>query len=52
MSPAVNWIPGRSEERDERWEYPLDAVREAITNAVCHRDYADAGNAQVRIELY
>jgi len=36
-------------ERTERWEYPPDAVREAITNAVCHRDYADSGNVVVRI---
>ena len=36
-------------ERTEQWEYPMDAVREAITNAVCHRDYADTGNVQVRI---
>ena len=36
-------------ERTERWEYPPDAVREAITNAVCHRDYAESGNAVVRI---
>lgn len=36
-------------ERTERWEYPPDAVREAITNAVCHRDYADSGNAVVRV---
>ncbi len=36
-------------ERKELWEYPLDAVREAIVNAVCHRDYASTGNVQVRI---
>ena len=30
-------------------EYPNDAVREAIINAVCHRNYADPGNVQVRI---
>lgn len=36
-------------ERVEKWEYPIDAVREAITNAVCHRDYEISGNIQVRI---
>ena len=39
----------RGLQREENWEYPLDALREAIVNAVCHRDYASSANVQVRI---
>lgn len=35
-------------EREERPEYPLFAVREALVNAVCHRDYRVKGR---RIEI-
>jgi len=41
-------VPGKVE-REERYEYPPDAIREAIVNAICHRDYESTGNVQVRI---
>jgi len=43
------WIEPGKIERQEKWEYPLEAVREAITNAVVHRDYQSTSKVQVRI---
>lgn len=37
--------------REERWDYPPDAVRETIVNALVHRDYLLSGT-DVEISLY
>jgi len=35
----------------ERWTFPLEAVREAIINAIVHADYAQGG-APIRISIF
>jgi ATP-dependent DNA helicase RecG len=44
-------VEGGKAERVEHWELPLDALREAVHNAVCHRDYEHRGGS-VTVELY
>lgn len=39
--------------REDRWDYPEPALREAIVNALVHRDYGPlARGSQVQIEMY
>ena len=37
--------------RQDRWEYPLEAIREAVTNAVVHRDYAITGS-DIKVAIF
>ncbi|MDR1265172.1 MAG: putative DNA binding domain-containing protein [Propionibacteriaceae bacterium] len=39
--------------REDVWEYPVEAIRELIVNALMHRDYHPfAQGTQVRVEMY
>lgn len=42
----IKWV-----QRRDVLELPEDALREAITNAVCHRDYTEKG-ARVMVEIF
>ena len=44
------WID-ESGRRAERWDYPLETVREALVNAVAHRDYTIAVT-DIELSLY
>lgn len=46
--PMEVYLAGKPD-REERYEYPPDAIREAITNAICHRDYETSSNVQIRV---
>ncbi len=41
-------VTGKAE-HDRVWEYPIEALRETITNAICHRDYTSPHDIQIKI---
>jgi ATP-dependent DNA helicase RecG len=43
------WLIPDKIQREEKYEYPPDAIREAIVNALAHRDYESVSKVQVRV---
>lgn len=49
--PVASRIPSDSFQREDRPKYPVEALREGLINALCHRDYAEAGGG-VDVAIY
>ncbi|MBU4446463.1 hypothetical protein KJ656_15510, partial [bacterium] len=47
--PKRAWIEEDKLQRQEKWLYPPRAIREALSNALAHRDYKTASSIQIRI---
>ena len=45
----VEYIITGEPQRTERYDYPLEAIREIVINMIVHRDYRDSGNSIIKI---
>jgi len=36
-------------QREERWEFPLEAIQEIVVNMIVHRDYTSPSESSIKI---
>lgn len=48
-SIAVEFVITGNAQREEQYNYPLEAIREIVLNMIVHRDYRDSSNSIVKI---
>jgi len=42
------YIISGNAQREERWEYPLEALREIVVNMIVHRDYMNSNDSVIK----
>ena len=46
---SVRFVITGKPRREEIWEYPLEAIREGVINAIIHRDYTESSEIQAEV---
>ncbi|HEC92017.1 MAG TPA: transcriptional regulator, partial [Candidatus Atribacteria bacterium] len=46
---SVKFVITGKPRREEIWEYPLEAIREGVINAIIHRDYTESSEMQAEV---